>query len=150
MGNFIKDKNESDILTKDFVNPILEKHKAIFVRNSNSKDRKERLQWDCMYKTPNGIITIEHKFDRQTKVTRNIFIEFEDRGKPSGISTSTAEYYTYLVLDDEPKLYITPTSVLKEKIVPLHTTIVKGGDNYLAKGYLINIDKCKEFLTCMN
>ena len=41
------------------------------------------------------IYYIEVKADRQTRNTNNIFIEYECRGKPSGISTTQADLIVY-------------------------------------------------------
>ena len=38
---------------------------------------------------------IEVKTDYQATQTGNIFVEYESRGKPSGMATSEAEWYCY-------------------------------------------------------
>ena len=43
---------------------------------------------------------IEIKYDRKTKETGNIFIEFQSRNKLSGISTTQADFWTYYIDDD--------------------------------------------------
>ena len=45
---------------------------------------------------------IEVKYDRKTKETGNVYIEFESRNKPSGIKTTQADYWTYFIDDDCP------------------------------------------------
>ena len=47
--NFDKDFLESERLIREVVNPILKKHEFRFIRGSNSEDREERKQWDCLY-----------------------------------------------------------------------------------------------------
>ena len=39
--------------------------------------------------------TIEVKYDLQSLSTGNVYVEYFSRGKPSGISTSDAEYYCF-------------------------------------------------------
>ena len=69
---------------------------------------------------------IEVKFDRKTRDTGNVFIEYESRGKPSGIKTTQADYWAYFIGDDE--VYILSLEKLKEKIVNLNPPKVMGGD----------------------
>ena len=40
---------------------------------------------------------IEIKRDMKAKETGNIFIEYESRGKPSGISTTESKFYCFVV-----------------------------------------------------
>jgi hypothetical protein len=39
--------------------------------------------------------TIEVKYDLKSLATGNVYVEYFSRGKPSGISTSDAEYYCF-------------------------------------------------------
>jgi len=82
--------------------------------------------------------TIEVKRDLKFKVTGNIFIEFESRGKPSGIATSEADYWCF-VLDE---IYILlKTQSLKELIDPLKGTDrqKRGGDKNTSVGVLLKV-----------
>ena len=81
--------------------------------------------------------TIEVKFDRKTRETGNVYIEYESRGKKSGIRTTQADYWTYFV-QDEMCLTI-PTQRLKEKIIKLKPRKVKGGDKDSSMGFLIKL-----------
>jgi len=87
-------------------------------------------------------IFIEVKEDFMTKATGNVALEYECRGKPSGINTSKADVFIYKVHTKEKIDYIMiPTSLLRKEIqnktyFKTHTT---GGDsgsnthNYLFK-----------------
>ena len=82
--------------------------------------------------------TIEVKNDLSAHKTGNVFVEYESRGKPSGISTSKSDYYcfcfneTYHIIKSE-KL----KSLCREH---LNTTRdVNGGDNNTSKGILLPI-----------
>lgn len=86
--------------------------------------------------------TIEIKEDFTCERTGNLGLEFECRGKPSGISVSKADYYIYKVHQPNGKitLWIVPTEVLKKLIADKrYEVIVNGGDpesnsmNYLFK-----------------
>lgn len=59
--------------------------------------------------------TWEVKRDGYTKYTGNIVIEFESSGRPSGIMTTKADTYIYLV-DGEPTVFFIPTDVLRRFI----------------------------------
>lgn len=89
-----------------------------------------------------GIKTIEIKEDFSCQRTGNVGLEYECRGKPSGIETSKADYYLYKVHkpDGVKSLYIISTDKLKKMVEnKLFFRTVVGGDvgsgskNYLFK-----------------
>lgn len=84
--------------------------------------------------------TIEVKYDRKACDTGNVFVEYKSRGKWSGISTSEATHYAYVLCDDQT--VILPTDQLKKKVKYYHSIgkIVKGGDNDTSEGVLIPLD----------
>jgi hypothetical protein len=79
----------------------------------------------------------EVKSDRLTHITKNIVIEYMCSNKPSGISTTTADYYAYFVVypDNDYDLYIIPTKVIREYISYKYYTKIKGGDNNRSRMY---------------
>jgi len=79
---------------------------------------------------------IEVKEDRMAHGTGNYAIEFEYKGKPSGIAKTKAE--TYILVDYEYVVMI-PTYFLKELVQKSHTTNM--GWEKKAKGYLIPREK---------
>ena len=81
---------------------------------------------------------IEVKLDKRAVETGNIYVEYESRGKPSGVSRSEAEHYCFVV--GKLKLFI-PTDRLKELIEPLKGTKYdkRGGDNNTSKGVLLKL-----------
>ena len=91
---------------------------------------------------------IEVKYDRKAKDTGNIFIEFESRGNPSGISTTQADFWTYYI-DDDFTITIS-TKKLKEKMKRLlkdkKAKTIPGGDENSSKGLLIKVQD----LVCQN
>ena len=85
--------------------------------------------------------TIECKRDFKAHKTGRVFVEFECRGKPSGISTSEAEYWVYIYGPDETDLraILLSTFLLREKVRSLiaDKKVITGGDQNLSKGVLI-------------
>jgi hypothetical protein len=98
--------------------------------------------------------TIEVKFDFACYNTGNFFIEYESRGKPSGIATTKADYWMLIAstakgkrlkktLDDvqsDDILFsvLIPTDKLKEICRTRFNRVnVKGGDSNTSKGLLI-------------
>ena len=145
--NFNIDLKESNRVVAEIVNPILESRGVKLIRNSNSEDKIERKQFDGIYTIGEKIFTIEHKTDYRCAETGNIFLEHHDRGKSSGITTTTADYITYYVLE---KLYIIETSKFKEILHLAFNDDVKGGDDYLARGYLFKWNKIRDYFKCMS
>lgn len=83
---------------------------------------------------------IEVKYDRQAVDTGNVFIEYESRGKPSGLSTSESDYYCVII--KENIFIIIKTEELKQKcrvyISANHWRgRKKGGDNNTSIGVLL-------------
>lgn len=76
--------------------------------------------------------------------TGNIAIEFESWGKPSGINATEADYWFHnlAVGDDVYCTLVFKTDVLKKIVEELDDhRIVKGGDNWASKMYLVNLSK---------
>ena len=82
--------------------------------------------------------TIEVKYDRKAHITKNIFIEYESRDTPSGISKTHADYYCIIIKE---LFHIIPTDILKQKCRKyLGTSRDKlGGDNNTSRGILLPI-----------
>jgi hypothetical protein len=86
--------------------------------------------------------TIEVKCDRIAIKTGNVYIEYESRGKPSGIATSQADYWVYKF--DEESAIIFKTEALKNKLKKLVSlgiakADIEGGDNKTSKGILLSL-----------
>jgi len=76
--------------------------------------------------------------------TGNIAIEFESYGKPSGIDSTEAEYWFHnLAIEDD--VYCTlvfKTETLKKIVNELDAhRVVRGGDNFASKMFLVNLSK---------
>ncbi len=84
----------------------------------------------------------EVKTDRQSAKTGNIYIEYESRGKPSGIATTQADYWVYKITD--VKAIVIATDELKRVVKQLvleqkARANVRGGDNNTSVGVLVKI-----------
>lgn len=79
---------------------------------------------------------IEVKTDLKAKSTGNVYVEYYSRGKPSGISTSEADYYCFIIEDN---LHLIPSQKLKNICREyIGTDMDKhGGDNNTSKGILL-------------
>lgn len=87
--------------------------------------------------------TYEVKADRYTYKTNNVAIEFECNNSPSGISTTTADYYAYFVIKPYNlfELYIIPTDIIKNKIeIQEYKKILFGGDNKRSRMYIMDLN----------
>jgi len=84
--------------------------------------------------------TIEVKYDLQALTTGNVYVEYESRGKKSGISTSLADYYCFCLGDT---FHLIKTDILKIRCRKLIGTKrdKKGGDNNTSKGILLPINE---------
>ena len=86
-------------------------------------------------------IYYEVKADRYAYKFNQICIEFECNNKPSGIKTTTADYYAYFVIkpNDLYDLYIIPVIDIKEIINNRKFADIKqGGDRNASKFYIID------------
>ena len=85
--------------------------------------------------------TYEVKADRMAYNTNNIAIEYECFNKPSGISTTKADYWAIfeIIPKDDYNLYIIPTKDIKQLInIKEYFRYVKGGDFNKSKMFLFN------------
>ena len=83
--------------------------------------------------------TIEVKKDLQALETKNIFIEYESRNKPSGLATTQSDYYCYFISDT--RMFLIETNDLKKlcrKYIGTKKDIL-GGDSNTSKGILLPI-----------
>jgi hypothetical protein len=90
----------------------------------------------------------EVKSDRRAINTLNLALEFECRGKPSGIMTTEADIYAYFIIkpDDLFDLYLIPVEDLKKLIEEKkYKRLVNGGDGWLSKMYLICLTSLEQY-----
>jgi hypothetical protein len=82
---------------------------------------------------------IEVKTDLQATKTGNVFIEYKSRDRLSGLSTSKADYWAFLISNEQ--IIIIETNKLKELCKTKGLRRVDGGDNNTSKGILIPLKK---------
>jgi len=84
---------------------------------------------------------VEVKTDFKANKTGNVFIEYESRNKPSGISTSESDFYAF-ILSNELIILIEKEDLKKKCRKYLKTSRdVKGGDSNTSKGILLPINE---------
>ncbi len=107
--------------------------------------------WDILISKDGAEKTIEVKEDFLSKDTGNLAVEFESRGKLSGISISKADYYLYKIYLSlgMSEYWIIDTKKLKSMIkFELFLRKVSGGDKGSeTKMYLFKIPVFKKFAT---
>ena len=118
-----------------------------------TKDDRKKFDIDLAYGQMHEDQIIEMLQDKKIEVktergmwtkTGNIAIEFESYGKPSGINATESDYWFHrLAVDDEvfcTLVFDVPT--LKKIVEKLdYHKVVKGGDNYASKMFLVNLSK---------
>jgi len=85
--------------------------------------------------------TIEVKRDFMASQTGNVFVEFFCRGKPSGIATTKAQHWAFIL--SEETVVLLPTAKLKTLARQAHKNgrIICGGDSNASQGVLINVER---------
>ena len=86
---------------------------------------------------------VEVKNDRLIHKTGNLFIEYESRGNPSGLATTTADYWIYRMSELDSALTL-PVNSLKDvcRLYFQQNKYLKvGGDNNTSKAFLIPLIK---------
>ena len=87
---------------------------------------------------------IEVKTERDMwKSTGNIVVEFESRGRPSGIASTEAEYWFHnlAIGEDIVMTLVFPTKTLRNYIANNNPRMVRGGDNNTSRLYLIKLQE---------
>lgn len=95
---------------------------------------------------------IEVKSDRLIHKTGNLFIEYRSRDKPSGLATTTANYWIYR-MDMLDTAIILPTNLLKKVCRVYYKNNefkIKGGDNNTSDGLLIPLIRLLKDLALLN
>ena len=85
--------------------------------------------------------TIEIKRDFKASRTGRVFVEFFSRGKPSGISTTEADFWAFII--DHETVIILPTERLKALVQEAKDEgkVWKGGDSNTSEGVLIDLER---------
>ena len=89
-----------------------------------------------------GGYKVEVKCDRLAWKTGNIFVEVYSRGQKSGIATTQAHYWFFIIYGTSVSILIS-TERLKELAKRFYepNNLVKGGDNNTSEGILIPLNQ---------
>jgi len=122
--------------------------KAILIENGfEIIDDNDDYRYDLKVRKDGGPeLKLELKEDFMTQKTNNVAIEFESRGRPSGISTSEAQFYIYTVPWDKKKtkdIVFVLVGNLKEFFSRGngYRTVIGGDKGSNTKMYLVNYKK---------
>lgn len=109
-------------------------HDITFGRNLIEGHDGEKLIEEALLKA-------EIKRDYRAGETGNVYIEFESRGKPSGISTTKADYHIFLLSDESFKdeVFIGIATERLKRIADSIQWVTRGGDNNTSKGKLVKL-----------
>ena len=80
---------------------------------------------------------IEVKTDLLASKTGNVFVEYESRSKPSGISTTEADWWAFVIAKNQ--IVLLRTSRVKELSRKYWSRRIKGGDSNTSMGVLVPI-----------
>jgi hypothetical protein len=85
--------------------------------------------------------TLEVKRDFKASQTGRVFVEFFCRGKPSGIATTEADHWAFILNDGI--VIILPTKRLKELVEEAQEKgkTISGGDSNVSQGALIKLER---------
>jgi hypothetical protein len=100
------------------------------------------FRWDLELTFPDGrFVTVEVKNDMMHERTGNLGVEFEYRGKPSGIDKTWADWWCFALYDG---FWVIKTDKLRQLIADnLHFRVAVGGDPgsntkmYLFRGHIL-------------
>jgi|TARA_R100000482_G_C5127905_1_gene149903 hypothetical protein len=80
---------------------------------------------------------IEVKYDLKARTTTNVFVEYESRGKPSGIATTEADWYAFVLSESSIRLCRTKElKALCRKYIGTKRDVC-GGDSNTSRGILL-------------
>lgn len=102
-------------------------------------------EWEGFFKSIVGTGKVENKRDKLTHNTGNVFIEYECRGKKSGLSTTSAEWWAIGIENESGDIesaLLLSVPYLRDLCKKLwdERPHVRGGDNGLSRGILLKMD----------
>ena len=126
----------------------------MYMKHDTYKQKKGNFKpYDLIITHKSKTYKIEVKSDRQAGKTGNMAIEYECNGKPSGITTTEADYYVYFIIymdeiqeDGLPReeCYKIPIKKLIKIAKECHN--VRGGDGNRSCMYLVHKSLVKKYL----
>jgi serine protease inhibitor len=148
MGNydFKKDYQIAAKTEQKVADLILKANKGKIKKIVHNDDNRYDLQ---IFMTNGTTVTVEIKEDFSCQKTGNVGLEYESRGRASGISVSEADLYMYRIHEPNGSvsIYTIETKVLKEMIrnKKYHRTVVGGDPGSESKNYLFDLGTFKKY-----
>ena len=104
--------------------------------------------WDLELTHEGMKVKYEVKSDRMACRTGNVAIEVGCNNKPSGITSTEADFYAYFIVYPtmSPTLYLIPTDILKGLVLENKYRSVRGGDGWRSEMVLVPIADLYEFI----
>lgn len=107
-------------------------------------------RFDIALDMGDDVVTLEVKEDFKCMVTGNVCVEFECRGKPSGIAVTQADYLVYKIHESPVKFnyYMCSIDAISKRIASgnYYRVFESGGDpGSNTKGYLFKLADFKNF-----
>lgn len=144
--NYNTDKPIADNTEKEVADILRVIYNAVILEYGHTN------AYDIKTKVNGKIFTFEVKEDFTCERTGNVGLEFECRGKPSGIGVSKADFYIYKIHSKHGiKFYLYKTSQLKNMIAnKYYFRIVNGGDvGSNSMNYLFEYDTFTRYGKCI-
>ena len=122
--------------------------KPFRITETQNKANHKTMRYDALLSNGVESIRVEAKTDQTSNRTGNFFIEFEQYGKNSGISTTEADYY---VITDALKFYLISVSDIGEVLRLIdeegdyRTRAHVNPDRMLTKGFIVKKSRLLEF-----
>ena len=108
-------------------------------------ERCDTKEYDIRGEYRGRPVTFEVKYDIMVEKTGNIAIEYESRGKPTGIAVTEADYWVYKFLG---QFFIYRTSELKKKLyeeAAFDRQVIGGDAGSNTKMFLVKVAKFREW-----
>ena len=138
--NFRKDLEEAKGIEKEFAGKFGSRFHLLGVEYNDD------YRYDVKFKTANGSFTFEVKHDIMSSKTGNLALEYECRGRDSGISKTEASYWAYKLDND---FYWIKVADLKSLVTDkkYFRKVIGGDSGSNTKMYLFKLDVIKGCMT---
>lgn len=141
--DFTADLRDAQSKEAELADLLRARGKVVYVSLNNDN------RWDLELTMHDGrFITVEVKNDMLHERTGNLGVEFECRGKPSGIDVTWADWWCFALHDG---FWVISTDKLRDLIANnLHFRVAVGGDaGSLTKMYLFKGHVLKPYMTLL-
>ena len=137
--NFKSDLKFGQIYEKEFI-------KIMGFKSYVHETNKSIKEYDIIVKHNGNETKYEIKADRLSYKTGNVCIEIANCGRPSGITSTTIDYWGYFIIkSDGYDLYLIPTEELKQMVYSKQYKVIRGGDGKKSDLMLISIRHLEKF-----